>query len=52
MDTSRLEGNALVLASRYLVMAPCDVCGDDIAVHEWIDVDADGMMVACDREGE
>jgi hypothetical protein len=49
MAISRLTGNALTLAARYIVPAPCDVCGDDLDLHEWVDVDEDGMMVDCDR---
>ena len=52
MSTNRLEGNALVRVLAPLALASCDACGDDIAVHEWIDVDADGTMVTCDRDDE
>jgi hypothetical protein len=48
--TARLEGDALILAARYLVFAPCDACGDDLDIHDWIDVDPEGMMVNCDRK--
>lgn len=30
-------------------MLPCDVCGDDIAVHEWVDMTAD-TVTDCDRK--
>jgi rRNA maturation protein Nop10 len=49
MPTSRLEGNDLILAARYIVTEPCDVCGEDLDLHKWVDVAEDGMMVACDR---
>jgi hypothetical protein len=47
--TARLEGDALTKVARYLVFAPCDACGDDLDIHDWIDVDPQGMMVRCDR---
>jgi len=28
----------------------CPVCGDDIVIHEWIDVSGDGVIVACERQ--
>ena len=35
-------------------MLSCDLCGDDLGVHEWVDVDSEwDVVVACDRnEGE
>lgn len=28
----------------------CDACGDDVQVHEWIEVrESDGKIVDCDR---
>lgn len=32
-----------------LDLRSCQVCGDDIVVHEWIDIDANGNIVACER---
>lgn len=46
---ARLEGEALTLAARYLIPIPCEVCGDDADLHEWIDIDPEGRMVNCDR---
>jgi RNA polymerase subunit RPABC4/transcription elongation factor Spt4 len=29
----------------------CPVCGDDVVIHDWIDIDDDGKIVACERSG-
>ena len=49
MTLARLTGNALTLAARYIIPLPCDACGDDIDLHQCIDVDEKGVMVNCDR---
>lgn len=36
--------------TQFVAMHPCDQCGDDIGVHEWLDVDfATDTVVECDR---
>jgi hypothetical protein len=31
-------------------LAGCHLCGDDLGIHEWIRIDADGNIVGCDRQ--
>lgn len=33
-----------------LGMVPCDVCGDDLDIHEWFDIDALALITNCDRK--
>lgn len=47
----RVSGNQLTLAIRYsnVPFMSCEVCGDDLDVHDWIDLDVDANIVNCDR---
>lgn len=30
-------------------LAGCPVCGDDVDLHEWVDVNENNVIVSCDR---
>jgi hypothetical protein len=52
--TTRIEvqyaRNTLAWIIANLEMVPCDVCGDDLGIHEWVDIDQLALMTNCDRK--
>lgn len=52
--TTRVEvqyaKNTLTWIIANLGMVPCDICGDDLDIHEWFDIDPLALITDCDRK--